>query len=163
MRNLVLTLLIAVSLAACGRGAPYRGLERSAVTGGATGATSVATTTPVRPTGTATAPAIALTKTEPVPAIAPASIPTPQRMVGMSPDELIRVLGEPGFKRRDDPAEIWQYKGAGCFLDVFLYREPGGAKVNHVDVRGLSVVKVQGEECVLDVLKTKAKAEAPTG
>jgi hypothetical protein len=163
LRSLVPTLLIAVSLAACGQGAPYRGLERSAVTGGAMAATSAATTTPVRATGTPAAPAIPLAKTEPMPAIAPASIPTPQRLVGMSPDDLIRVLGEPGFKRRDDPAEIWQYKGAGCFLDVFLYREPGGAKVRHVDVRGLSVVKVPGEECVLDVLKTKAKAEAPTG
>jgi hypothetical protein len=160
LRNLVLTLLFAVSLAACSQGAPYRGLERSTVTGGAT---SAATTTPVRAIGPSTAPAIPLAKTEPAPAIAPASIPTPQRMVGMSPDDLVRVLGEPGFKRRDDPAEIWQYKGAGCFLDVFLYREPGGAKVSHVDVRGLTVVKVPGEECVLDVLKTKAKAEAPTG
>ena len=160
-----MTLLVAAALAACGQGQPYRGMEassgsRGTVTGGST---AVAALPPASRGSSAPAPTIPLAKQEATPAIAPNSMPTPQRMLGMSPDDLIRILGEPGFKRRDDPAEIWQYKGAGCFLDVFLYREPGGAKVSHVDVRGVSVVKVPGEDCVLDVLKTKAKAEAPTG
>ena len=31
------------------------------------------------------------------------------------------LLGEPSFKRSDDPAEIWQYRVAACTLDLFLY------------------------------------------
>lgn len=31
------------------------------------------------------------------------------------------LLGEPSFKRSDDPAEIWQYRVATCTLDLFLY------------------------------------------
>lgn len=113
--------------------------------------------------GGAAAPVIALARPEAPPAIDAKTLPTPERMIGMAPDELIRMLGEPGFKRRDDPAEVWQYKGATCVLDVFLFRETEGARVSYVDVRGASIVKVAGEDCVLDVLKAKARADTAPG
>ncbi|MCH9021050.1 MAG: hypothetical protein IIA73_11890, partial [Proteobacteria bacterium] len=30
-------------------------------------------------------------------------------------------LGAPGFVREDADARVWQYRGAGCVLDAFLY------------------------------------------
>lgn len=139
-------LLTVLALAACGGGPPSARSQ--------TGATP-----PAAASESGAPPRIALTSPN-APVVAPRDLPTPQRMIGMTSHELERLLGEPGFRRRDDPAEIWQYRGTSCLLDVFLYREKDGIKVSHVDVRGLSVVKVAGEECILDVLKSTRKGAA---
>jgi hypothetical protein len=47
----------------------------------------------------------------------------------LSTQALVARLGEPDFTRRDPPAEIWQYRGSTCVLDVFLYPEEGEMKV----------------------------------
>jgi hypothetical protein len=172
LRAAPLLAIVALTAAACAdTGKPastYRniGVEGSRPAGSIAGAPTPrpADTAALPAAPAAPVPAIPLAKPAPgVPAIDPKSLPTPQRMVGMTPDELTRLLGEPGFKRRDDPAEIWQYRGERCFLDVFLYRDKGRTEVSYVDVRGTTVVKVPGEECVLDVLKSKARGESAAG
>lgn len=60
----------------------------------------------------------------------------PTRLKGMSPTQVRAVLGKPMFTRRDAPAEIWQYRGRACTIDLFLYDEGGGAQtVSYVTVR----------------------------
>lgn len=60
----------------------------------------------------------------------------PTRLKGLSPTQVRAVLGKPMFTRRDAPAEIWQYRGRACTIDLFLYDEGGGAQtVTHVAVR----------------------------
>ena len=60
----------------------------------------------------------------------------PSRLKGLSPMQVRAVLGKPMFTRRDAPAEIWQYRGRACTIDLFLYDEAGGQQtVTHVAVR----------------------------
>ena len=64
---------------------------------------------------------------------------TPTALVGHSGRELAGWLGEPILKRRDPPAELWQYRAPSCVVDFFLYgdkTQDGAAfAVSHVEVR----------------------------
>lgn len=59
----------------------------------------------------------------------------PSRLKGLSPLQVRAVLGKPMFTRRDAPAEIWQYRGRACTIDLFLYEDGGKQTVTHVAVR----------------------------
>jgi hypothetical protein len=57
-------------------------------------------------------------------------------LVGRDAREVVELLGEPGLKRRDPPAEMWQYRAGPCVLDLFLYADKGSAlTVAHAEVR----------------------------
>jgi len=63
----------------------------------------------------------------------------PQHFEGLEGKMVLAALGDPNFKRRETPAEVWQYYGPGCILDLFLYDdEPkdGDSKVAHAELRG---------------------------
>jgi hypothetical protein len=58
-------------------------------------------------------------------------------LIGRSAREIAGLLGEPQLKRRDPPAELWQYRAARCVLDLFLYADKGNAlTVAHIELRG---------------------------
>jgi hypothetical protein len=78
--------------------------------------------------------------------------PGPERLVGLAAMSIQKMLGRPDFKRRDPPAEIWQYRKSGCFLDVFLYLNEDIYRVSHVEARGRSIEEVSGTECLLEAL-----------
>ncbi len=86
--------------------------------------------------------------------------PAPRTLLGLEHQQVMALLGEPSFKRRDDPAQIWQYRDSTCILDVFLYRPEGGGayRVTHVEVRGYGVIKVSREDCFLRLLKPRDAA-----
>lgn len=50
----------------------------------------------------------------------------PQRFEGLEGKTVLAALGDPNFRRRDKPAEVWQYYGPGCILDLFLYDDKPG-------------------------------------
>ena len=85
----------------------------------------------------------------------PDRAPAPRTLLGLEHHQVMALLGEPSFKRRDDPAQIWQYRDSICILDVFLYRPQGGGayRVTYVEVRGHGVIKVSDEDCFLRLLK----------
>jgi len=57
----------------------------------------------------------------------------PDELLGLGADDITARLGRPTLVRRENDAEIWQYRQADCVLDLFLY---GTAKqVEHVDLR----------------------------
>ena len=65
----------------------------------------------------------------------------PSRFEGLAGSDVISALGDPNFRRRETPAEVWQYYGPGCILDLFVYDDaPGaaaaGGKVAHAELRG---------------------------
>lgn len=69
----------------------------------------------------------------------------PQRFEGLLGKDVIDLLGDPNFRRHEWPAEVWQYYGPGCILDLFLYANgatQSGAtasfdgKVAHAELRG---------------------------
>ncbi len=92
----------------------------------------------------------------------PERAPGPRTLVGLEHHQVKALLGEPSFKRRDDPAQIWQYRDSTCILDVYLYRPDGGGayRVVHVEVRGRSVIRVSHEDCFLSLLETRSRDDA---
>jgi hypothetical protein len=66
----------------------------------------------------------------------------PQHFEGLDGKVVLAALGDPNFRRRETPAEVWQYYGPGCILDLFLYDEGQGSKtdldgkVAHAELRG---------------------------
>ena len=58
-------------------------------------------------------------------------------LVGRGAGEIAELLGEPRLKRRDPPAELWQYRAERCVLDLFFYADADGRAltVAHVETR----------------------------
>ncbi len=56
-------------------------------------------------------------------------------LIGRSAQELTQGLGQPDFRRSESPAESWQYRQGACVLDVHLYAEPNGLRVQHAEIR----------------------------
>ena len=73
------------------------------------------------------------------------------RIKGMEKNAIARLLGEPGFIRRDDPAEIWQYRGERCILDVFMYKDGNSFIAAHVTLRSRTVERPADEECYANI------------
>ncbi len=150
MKRLAACSLLLV-LAACG-GAPQKPLATetaaaetaSATTEPAKTASSAtvkpaADAAPVRaPKQAAPAQSAALTPEKPEPA--EPEIPVdddPAQFMNGDVAALRDALGDPILIRRDGPAEVWQFRGDACTLDLFLYPGDGGAlAVKHVDLRG---------------------------
>ena len=89
--------------------------------------------------------------------------PVPPRtgeLVGLAPATVAAFLGPPGFKRHDDPAEIWRYAAGSCFLDLFLYKRGGRFAVMHVEARSKSVVKVSTDDCLRDVFNVRNRGDS---
>ncbi len=83
----------------------------------------------------------------------------PSRLKGLSPIQVRSVLGKPVFTRRDAPAEIWQYRGRACTLDLFIYDENGGQKVAHYAVRSpQQQAKINESQCLSELVGDNAKA-----
>lgn len=76
----------------------------------------------------------------------------PGRFKGLTGEEVQARLGEPSFRRRDPPAEIWQYYGPGCVLDLFLYDENGARKVAYAEVRQRDSLLASGSDCLGSLL-----------
>ncbi|HIN20574.1 MAG TPA: hypothetical protein EYM71_01745 [Rhodospirillales bacterium] len=80
-------------------------------------------------------------------------------LAGMPLDQVIGLLGPPRFKRRDNPAEIWQYRNKACALGLFLYRVENGAgfRVRHFETRmrglGRGGKKITGKACFTGLLQ----------
>ena len=76
------------------------------------------------------------------------------RMIGARPAALLAELGEPQLKRRESPAEIWQYRGQGCVLDFFLY-DNGGPEIEviHLEARGETAARTDPKPCFAGLLR----------
>ncbi len=81
-------------------------------------------------------------RVQPSPKAAPAaSTPPPApriksaALMGLAENALGRIMGVPAFKRIDDPAALWQYRGTNCILDVFLYADGPVYRVTHMEFR----------------------------
>ena len=82
----------------------------------------------------------------------------PEHLIGLLDRELEKILGTPDFKRKDPPAQRWQYRDPACLFDVFLYQDKNRADtytVAHVEARGRDVNRVSDRDCFLAVLKDR--------
>ncbi len=87
--------------------------------------------------------------------LAPKVYPPPSHLAGLYGEQVIGLLGSPGFKRKDDPALIWQYRTQTCALDLFLYRAGNGSpyRVRHFEARGRGKEAVSARDCFVSLLK----------
>jgi hypothetical protein len=69
-------------------------------------------------------------------------------LVGLDSAAIEQRLGTPALRRRDAPAELWQYRSPLCVMDLFLYSENGSFKVTHVELHSRSVEQVQAPTCL---------------
>ena len=84
-------------------------------------------------------------------------ITEPSRLKGLSVQQVQALLGAPAFKRRDAPAEIWQYRGRRCTLDLFIYQDGGSRqRVEHYTVR--SPAPVAEKDCFGELLAVAGPA-----
>ena len=62
----------------------------------------------------------------------------PEQVIGLDPGALEALLGAPGFVREDADAQVWQYRGADCVLDAFLYSDGLAEpfRVTYYEIRG---------------------------
>lgn len=77
----------------------------------------------------------------------------PARLRGLAAPLVQAALGPPSFRRRDRSAEIWQYYGDGCILDLFLYDEDGHKRVVHYTVRGRGPGEPAHQGCLPKLLR----------
>ena len=93
---------------------------------------------------------------EPEPEIIPEPIiviPSQASLMGNSAGELLNLLGEPDFVRRDPPAELWQYHTPSCILDLYLYEDSlQNYSLNHLEVRASNFEFDDYETCMRLVL-----------
>lgn len=93
------------------------------------------------------------TKTAPV---EPArEFPEPTILTDLSADKVTSLLGAPGFKRMDDPAEIWQYKAENCIMDLYLYDSLDhlGRSVAHYEIRLQPGKNITAKSCFASVIR----------
>ena len=44
----------------------------------------------------------------------------PEELIGLNPNLVLELLGEPVLRQREPPSEIWQYNGNNCTLQLVL-------------------------------------------
>jgi hypothetical protein len=107
--------------------------------------------------GAATAPATPA-RTAALPPGVRLPIESPKALIGKGDAEVSSLLGKPAFTRTDGPAQVWQYTGPSCALDVFMYQSAGAYKVEYTELRRLGAVgAVDDPTCLADALAGKPK------
>ena len=87
---------------------------------------------------------------EPAPAPEPEIDDDPAQLMGLAGRALTELLCDPGFRREDADAQVWQYRGRDCVLDVYLYRDGEATphRVTYYEFRGDG----GGRPCLRDLL-----------
>ncbi len=79
----------------------------------------------------------------------------PARLMGLDAAELALLLGAPDLLRREPPAEIWQYRGATCVFDVFLYEQTGQQRVTYLEARDGTAQRIGARACLNELFRAR--------
>lgn len=80
----------------------------------------------------------------------------PKQFLGQEGEAISATLGAPDLVRRDGPAEVRQFRGGACTLDLFLYPGAGDVlSVRHVELRGASLDGDGRRACLADMIRTR--------
>lgn len=80
------------------------------------------------------------------------AVPDPDMLIGLDTSELETLLGNADLRRRDPPAQVWQYADKDCVLHLFLYENDGGYRVEHYEARGPNGAKGAGGVCLAGLM-----------
>ena len=99
----------------------------------------------------------AAVQTPAAPAAPPPSLPTMElaEFIGLSPFEVVEVLGAPDLDRRESAAQVLQYgNGDDCVLHLFLYQSLGGElfRVEYAEVLPRSAQTTAQAACITALL-----------
>ncbi len=85
--------------------------------------------------------------------------PKLSELQNLTGEQVQALLGTPGFKRSDSPAEIWQYQNYKCTLDLFLYENLNTAihNVVHFEIRLRSDQAITKKKCFETIIKDSSK------
>lgn len=72
----------------------------------------------------------------------------PTRLHNMNGTQIVAMLGEPGFKREENPAQVWRYRSESCVLELMLYRFDRDLQVRHVEARDDKFRAVAHNACI---------------
>ncbi|MDF3073312.1 MAG: hypothetical protein K0S54_979 [Alphaproteobacteria bacterium] len=89
-------------------------------------------------------------------AVAPAT-GGPTRLHNLNSTQIVAMLGEPGFKREENPAQIWRYRSEACVLELMLYRLDRDLQVRHVEARDEKFKAVAQNACIESIVAAKGK------
>jgi hypothetical protein len=79
----------------------------------------------------------------------------PAAFIGLGDADLSRALGQPKQVRKDEPAEIWQYSGADCVVDFYLYQgESGHLSVAYLEARNQAAETTATDRCVRSLMQS---------
>jgi hypothetical protein len=78
----------------------------------------------------------------------------PASFIGLGDADLSRALGQPKQVRKDAPAEIWQYSGADCVVDFYLYQGESGLAVAYMEARDRAAESTPADRCVKSLLQS---------
>ncbi len=88
----------------------------------------------------------------------------PRQLLALDGQGLAKLLGKPGFVRRDPPAQLWRYRNRVCILDLYLYRAEADGEirmaVRHFEARSLSKTSTSPRRC-LGALLTDRRDRKP--
>ena len=103
-------------------------------------------------------PQVEIARAAPVPE---RTYPDPATLKGASASDVVGAIGRPEFIRKDQPAEIWQYRGTDCTLDIFLYQSVTGAplKVDYIETRPRPDGPTSNKACLASILKERDAAK----
>lgn len=77
----------------------------------------------------------------------------PDRLRGLDPDAVARLIGMPHYTRREGGATVWQYHAGACVMDLFWYATTEGPRLVHYEVRGVRLAAVaEARSCFGDLL-----------
>lgn len=106
------------------------------------------------PASTEPTPAPEVAAVVPPPPPEPEPVPDFTKFINQEGLEITAILGEPGFVRRDPPAELWQYRTQDCTLDLFFYDDGYGVyRLAHLDFRGAIYNRDQEDNCLRDIIE----------
>jgi hypothetical protein len=80
---------------------------------------------------------------------------------GLTGVQVSEMLGRPQFLRHDSAVELWQYRGDGCVLSLFLYGERGAMRVRHAEARPRTMTGGAMNGSAADACLTKLTAAPP--
>jgi hypothetical protein len=68
----------------------------------------------------------------------------PAQVIDLNGAALEALLGVPSFSRRETGAQVWQYAGTACILDVYLYDDGPDTpyRVTYFEIRGDSAERL---------------------
>lgn len=79
----------------------------------------------------------------------------PETLMGLSPNEVSAMMGQPELRRQEQPAEIWQYRTGTCVFDVFFYDQGGRQQVTHYEARHRQQGTVSAPGCLGQIVASR--------